>query len=98
MQQNGHEKRLAKLESETAQIKKQIMQLEFQTKKEVKEAQRQSAQAKREFEERDRQIQARFDYLAKLTGITYEELDNLDSKVTNAGRILSREREHSKIG
>ena len=91
MTQAEHEKRLRKIETQTEEIKRQIMRLEFQEKKDWVEA-------KRDFEARDKKIQQRIDYIAKLAGITYDELDNLDLKTQEAGRLLSGKREHSKLG
>lgn len=90
MATNGYDKEIAKIRAETEKIKKQIMQLEFQSKKD-------SVEAKRDFEARDRAIQQRIDYIAKLAGITYDELDKLDEKTQEAGRGLARPREHSKL-
>ena len=90
MTESAHEKRLKKIEAETVEIKRQIMRLEFQQKKNL-------AVAKKDFEERDKQIQKRLDYVAKLAGITYEELDNLDLKVQEAGLKLSQPRQHSTL-
>ena len=90
MPESAHEKRLKKIEAETVEIKRQIMRLEFQQKKDL-------AVAKKDFEERDKQIQKRLDHVAKLAGITYEELDNLDLKVQEAGLKLGQPRQHSTL-
>jgi hypothetical protein len=90
MQANGHEKRIAKIEANCAKLKEQIMRLEFQNKKDI-------AAARRRFDEWDAKIRKRIDYIAKLAGITYEELDNLDLKVQDAGRVLATRRKHSTL-
>lgn len=69
-------------------LREQIMQLEFQHKKDVVEA-------KRQFKESNDQITKQVKHIAKLIGITYEELDNLDFKTREAGRQLSKPRKHS---
>ena len=85
---NGHEKRIAKIEANCAKLKEQILQLEFQNKKDI-------VAARKRFDGWDEKIRQRIDYLAKLTGITYEELDNLDIKVQEAGSRLTRPRKRS---
>lgn len=85
MRENGHEKKIAKIEANCAKLKEQIMRLECQTKKDIVAAQKR-------FDEWDDKIRQRIDHIAKLAGITYEELDNLDLKVQDAGKRLSRPR------
>ena len=66
------------------------MQLEFQHKKDV-------VDAKREADEADKRIQRSIDHIAKLVGITYEELDLLDEKLQKTGRYLTLPRERSTL-
>lgn len=62
MRENGHEKKIAKIEANCAKLKEQIMQLEFQTKKDIVAAQKR-------FDEWDDRFRRRLDYIAKLAGI-----------------------------
>lgn len=89
MAQKDYEKEIQGIRTETEKIKREIMKFEFQYKKDL-------AEARKEFQGRDEQIQKRIDYLAKLAGITYEELDLLEFKLQETGRVLARPREHSK--
>lgn len=95
MPETTHEKRLKKIEAETLEIKKEIMQLEFQHKKDHITAQKEADQRQKEADERAKRMDLHLKHLSKLMGITYEELENLDSKIQNAGQILARRRKPS---
>ncbi len=81
----NHEEKIRQIETETAELKHQIMKLEFQHKKDIIEAEK-------EFNERHNKIQKHLDYITKLARITYEELDLLDEKITKGGEILAAPR------
>lgn len=83
--ENNHQEKLNQIEAECGEIKRQILQLEFQHKKEMVEF-------KKEWELRDRQIQLHLQHLSKLAGITFEELDAIDDRITSAAVPLSRSR------
>lgn len=83
--ENNHQEKLNQIEAECREIKRQILQLEFQHKKETVEF-------KKEWELRDRQIQLHLQHLSKLAGITFEELDAMDDRLTSAAVPLSRSR------
>jgi hypothetical protein len=83
-----HEEHIRKIQAETEEIKRQILQLEFQNKKDI-------AAAQKRFDAWDEKITKKLNHIAQLVGITYEELDNLDLKTQEAGKRLSRHREHS---
>jgi hypothetical protein len=61
---------------------------------------KQDQAARRKFEEESRkrrqQIDKRFDYLAKLTGIAFEELEFQEEKLQNAGEALTRKPEQKR--
>ena len=99
-----HEKHLKKIETETAEIKKQIMQLEFQHKKDIVAERNRMEAADRRFEdwstrfnEWDAKMTLKIEHMAKLVGITIEELDNLGDKLMIAGSQLARPRKRSTI-
>lgn len=96
MAQKDYEKEIQGIRTDTEKIKREIMKLEFQHKKDLANAQKEFQKARRDFEKRDEQIQMRIDYIAKLAGITYEELDLLELKLQETGRVLTRPREHAK--
>ena len=85
-----HEENIKNIRTETEEIKRQIMQLEFQHKKDIVETDKR-------FKESCEQINRQIKHIAKLVGITYEELDNLDFKLQETGRHLIEPREHSII-
>ncbi len=86
----NHEKRLKKVETEILELRKQILQLEFISR-------RDHAIAQREFDSNDKKIQKRIDYIAKLAGITMDELNLLDEKIKTSGRVLAEPRRHSSL-
>jgi hypothetical protein len=90
MTEAQHNKRLQAIELDTEKLRRQIMQLEFQLKKDIVEANKQ-------FKESNDQITKQIKYIAKLAGITYDELDKLDFKISEAGRQLSKPRERSTL-
>ena len=79
------------------ELRKQIMQIEFISKRDHAAAQREHEAARKEFEQMDNQIQKRLDYIARLAGITYDELDLLEEKIQDSGRVLARPRKHSTL-
>jgi hypothetical protein len=81
----NHETKLQQIELEMSEMKSQILKLEFQHKKDIMEAEKR-------FNERDEKIQRRLDYVAKLAGITYEELDLLDEKIIRSGQVAASPR------
>jgi 23S rRNA maturation-related 3'-5' exoribonuclease YhaM len=83
----NHEEKIQQIELEMTEIKSQILKLEFRHKKDIVEAQREIKEAEKRFNERDEKIQRRIDYVAKLAGITYEELDLLDEKLVRTGQV-----------
>jgi len=83
--ENNHKEKLNQIEAECREIKRQILQLEFQTKKDM-------ADLKKESELRNRQIELHLRHLSKLAGITFEELDAIDDRLTSAAVPLSRSR------
>ncbi len=83
--ENNHQEKLNQIEAECREIKRQILQLEFQTKKDM-------ADLKKESELRNRQIELHLRHLSKLAGITFEELDAIDDRLTSAAVPLSRSR------
>ena len=88
----NHEEKIHQIETETAELKHQIMKLEFQHKKDIVEAEKKFNISKQEFNERHNKIQKHLDYITRLAGITYEELDLLDEKITRGGEILASPR------
>ncbi len=104
MPETAHEKRLKKIEAETLEIKKQIMQLEFQHKKDIVAADKRIEASEKRFEETkrvheewDSMMTKKIQHIAQLVGITYEELDNLDLKVKEAGQVLSKPRKPTTL-
>jgi len=83
--ENNHQEKLNQIEAECREIKRQILQLEFQTKKDM-------ADLKQESELRNRQIELHLRHLSKLAGITFEELDAIDDRLTSVAVPLSRSR------
>ncbi len=81
----NHEEKIQQLELEMTEMKSQILKLEFRHKKDIMEAEKR-------FSERDEKIQRRIDYVAKLAGITYEELDLLDEKLVRTGQVAASPR------
>lgn len=86
---NRSEERIEKIEVECSEIRRQILQLEFQHKKD-------DAETEKRFKERSDKIQLQLDYITKLAGITYEELDLLDGKLLETGYLLIEPRQPSK--
>lgn len=82
MNPNGHEQRIAKIEANCVKLKEQIMQLEFQNKKDIVAAQKRIDAWEIKFREK-------LDFVIKLAGIPYEELENLDLKVQDSGRRMT---------
>jgi fructose-1,6-bisphosphatase len=97
MQQNGHEKRMAKIEANCVKLKEQIMQLEFQNKKDIAAAQKRFDERQKRADEWEDKFRTKLDHIAKLAGLTYEELDNLDLKLQDAGKRLSLPRKRSTL-
>lgn len=93
----NHEKRIKKIETEIVELRKQIMQIEFVSKRDHAAAQREHEAAKKEFDANDKKIQKRIDYIAKLAGITLDELDLLDEKIRTSGRGLAQPRKRSTL-
>ena len=83
--ENKHQEKLNQIEAECNEIKRQILQLEFQHKKDM-------VDYKKESELRNRQIERHLRHLSKLAGITFEELDAMDDRLTSAAEPLSRSR------
>ncbi len=81
----NHEEKMQQIELEMTEMKGQILKLEFRHKKDLTEAEKR-------FNERDEKIQRRLDYVAKLAGITYEELDLLDDKLVRSGQVAASPR------
>ena len=90
MTDNGHKKRIDDIETETGEIKRQLMRLEFEHKKDIVEARRKA-------DETEARIQRGIDHLIRLMGISYEELDLLDEKLQKTGRYLTIPRERSTL-
>jgi hypothetical protein len=90
----NHEEKIKQIEAETAEIKRQMMKLEFQHKKDIVEAQKRFDEAEKRFDERSDKIQRQLDYITKLVGISFEELDQMDERLFSAsiplGQRLSR--------
>jgi acetate kinase len=80
-----NENKIEKLELETVELKNQIMKLEFQHKKDI-------VDAEKRFNDKTEKIQNQIDYIAKLAGITYQELDLLDEKIIQGGQVLTSSR------
>lgn len=97
MPETAHEKRLKKIEAETLEIKKQIMQLEFQNKKDIVASQKRLEEWSKERKEWDILMTKKIQHIAQLAGIAYEELDNLDLKVQEAGLRLSKPRKPTTL-
>jgi hypothetical protein len=81
----SHETKMQQLELEMTEMKSQILKLEFRHKKDIIEAEKR-------FNERDEKIQRRLDYVAKLAGVTYQELDLLDDKLVRSGQVAASPR------
>jgi multidrug resistance efflux pump len=90
--ENNHQEKLNQIEAECREIKRQILQLEFQTKKDIAKHKKEMVEFKKEWDIRDRQIQLHLQHLSKLAGITFEELDAMDDRLTAAAVPLSRSR------
>ncbi len=88
----NHEEKIQQIELEMTEMKSQILKLEFQHKKDIMEAEKDIAEAQKRFNERDEKIQRRIDYVAKLAGITYQELDLLDEKLVRTGQVAASPR------
>lgn len=81
----SNENKIERLELETVELKNQLLKLEFQHKKDIVETEKR-------FNERSEKIQRQLDYITKLAGITYQELDLLDEKIIQGGQILTSSR------
>jgi hypothetical protein len=81
----NYEEKMQQLELEMTEMKSQILKLEFQHKKDSKEAEKR-------FDDRNDKIQRQLDYITKLAGITYQELDLLDEKLARAGQVAASPR------
>lgn len=98
MQQNGNDRRIAKIEANCVKLKEQIMRLEFQNKKDIAAAQKRFDERQKRSDEWEDKFRKKLDHIAKLAGITYEDLDNLDLKLQDAGKRLSLPRQRSTLG
>ena len=78
-----HEKPIKKMEAEMVELRKQIMQIEFISK-------RDSAVARKEHEKVSAQIDRQIKHISAIMRITYDELDLLDEKLLESGRVLAR--------
>jgi len=78
----NHEKKIKKVEAEMVELKKQIMQIEFVSK-------RDHAAARKEIDQIDKRIGKRLEHLSLLMGITYDELNLLEEKIQDSGRVLA---------
>jgi uncharacterized protein (DUF1919 family) len=81
----NHETKIQQIELEMTEIKSQILKLEFQHKKDIKEAEKR-------FDDRNDKIQRQLDYITKLAGVTYQELDLLDEKLVRSGQVAASPR------
>ena len=90
--ENNHQEKLNQIEAECNEIKRQILQLEFQNKKDMTEHKKEMDEYKKESVLRNRQIERHLSHLSKLAGITFEELDAMDDRLTSAAVPLSRSR------
>ena len=97
MIQTEHESRLRTIEPETEDPRRQIMQFEFQHKKEIAEADPRIAEYEGRFDAKHIRIQRQIDHLVKLTGLTYDELDEMDATLTESGIVLTRPRKRARV-
>ncbi len=79
------ETKIEELQTETSELKSQLLKLEFRHKKDIVEAEKR-------FSERTEKIQRQLDYITKLARITYQELDLLDEKIMQSGKVLASAR------
>ena len=86
----AHEKRIKKMEAEIVELRKQIMQVEFISK-------RDTAEARKEHEKVSAQIDRQIKHISSIMRITYDELDILDEKIQESGRVLARPRKRSTM-
>lgn len=97
MPETVFDKKIKKIETETAELKRQIMQLEFQNKKDAVTARKRIEAAEKRTDDWENRWRKQIDHIIKLVGITYEELDNLDLKLQETGRHLVRPRKSSTL-
>ena len=88
----NHEEKIQQIELEMTEMKSQILKLEFQHKKDIKEAEKYIKEAEKRFDDRNDKIQRQLDYITKLAGITYQELDLLDEKLVRTGQVAASPR------
>lgn len=93
----NHEKRIKKNEAEMVELRKQIMQIEFISKRDTAAARREHEAARKEHEKISAQIDKQIQHISKIMGITYDELNMLDEKIQESGRVLARPRKRSTI-
>lgn len=97
MTQAEHEERLRKIAAETEEIKRQIMQFEFQHKKDTADADRRFEAWNKAMTAKQDHTQRQIDHLVNLIGLTYDELDEIDTTLTETGVILTRPRKRARI-
>jgi hypothetical protein len=70
------------------------MKMEFRHKKYIAETEKHLKKSEKRFDERSDKIQRQLDYITKLVGISFEELDQMDERLFSAsiplGQRLSR--------
>ncbi|MEO6050994.1 MAG: hypothetical protein ABIP78_06645 [Pyrinomonadaceae bacterium] len=97
MTQAEHEERLRKIAAETEEIKRQIMQVEFQHMKDTADADRRFETWNKAMTAKQDHTQRQIDHLVNLIGLTYDELDEIDATLTEAGVILTRPSKRARI-
>src|SRR5262249_23739892 len=104
MTEEEHREKIQSIQTETAEIQKRIVELdeqirrqEVQNKKDIGEAQSRFDAWEDRFDKGNDPITKKINHIAKLAGITYEELDNLDNKIIQAGHELAHPRGRSTL-
>ncbi len=90
MNDQTHEQRLKSIEAECSELRRQILKLEFQHKKDVLHSKRESDASWRRFEAIREQTQKHLNHLSQLTGMSFETLYDIDDRLAEAAKPLSK--------
>ena len=85
-----HQKRIDRIETETVEIRRQLSQYEFLAKKEEVERKKELDKMRRESEFRNESLEKHLRHLSTLAGITFEQLDEIDSRLRSASVSLTK--------
>lgn len=90
MTNDQYQQRVNQIAAETLEIRRQMSQYEFLAKKEEVERKRELDKKRKESDLRNKYIENHLKHLSQLAGISFEQLDEIDSRLESASVSLAR--------